>query len=60
MAVREYGCNYCRIIFNAPEADNVKDKGKVTCPSCGSTEVEKFESYADKVEFARRFVFTGG
>ncbi len=60
MSAREYGCSYCRITFTKPQPDNLKGKTDVKCPRCGSANVEKFDSLVDKLEFFRRFVFSGG
>ena len=56
MSAQEYGCNYCKITFAKPE----EDKESVKCPRCGSGNVEKFNSYADKLKFFSRFAFSGG
>jgi len=60
MTVREYGCNTCRITFRKPDADNPEDKDKAKCPRCGSSNIEKFDSPADKLRFFGSFAFSGG
>jgi DNA-directed RNA polymerase subunit RPC12/RpoP len=60
MSAPEYGCNYCRITFTKPDSDKLKGKDKVKCPRCGSGDVEKFVSPADKFRFFTRFAFGGG
>lgn len=60
MPAQEYGCNYCRITFTKPKPANLKDKTDMKCPRCGSANVEKFDNLAGKLEFFRRFEFSGG
>jgi len=60
MPAQEYGCNECRITFATPKPENLKDKENVKCPRCGSGNVEKFDSPADKVRFFTGFAFSGG
>ena len=60
MSAQEYGCNYCKITFTGLKQDNPKDKAEVKCPRCGSANLEKFNSYADKLKFFSRFAFSGG
>lgn len=60
MSALEYGCNYCRITFTKPKSNNLKDKADMKCPRCGSRNIEKFDNLADKLDFFRRFEFSGG
>jgi len=60
MTVKEYGCNNCKITFRKPEDDNTKDKDKAKCPRCSSSDIEEFDSLADKLRFFGSFAFSGG
>jgi DNA-directed RNA polymerase subunit RPC12/RpoP len=60
MQSKEYGCNNCKITFRTPETDNPKDKDNFNCPRCGSSDIEKFDSLADKLRFFGSFAFSGG
>jgi putative FmdB family regulatory protein len=60
MPAQEYGCNHCNITFEQPKSDNPKDNENLKCPGCGSSDVEKFDSLADKFKFFTRFAFSGG
>jgi putative FmdB family regulatory protein len=60
MPVKEYGCNYCNITFKESNPDKPKDKDNVKCPRCGSRDIEKLDSPADKLRFFTRFAFGGG
>ena len=60
MSAQEYGCNYCRITFTKPETDKQKDNEDIKCPRCGSGNVEKLDSYTDKLKFFSKFAFSGG
>lgn len=60
MEVQEYGCNQCRVTFKKINQDDVKDDKTVKCPSCGSGNVDKFDSPIDKLRFFTQFAFGGG
>ncbi len=60
MPAQEYGCNYCKITFKKPGPDNPKDKENIKCPRCRSSDIEKFDSLADKLRFFGSFAFSGG
>jgi len=60
MEVLEYGCNTCRSTFKKPYPDNVKKDTNVKCPRCGSPNIEKINSTADKLRFFSQFAFGGG
>jgi DNA-directed RNA polymerase subunit RPC12/RpoP len=60
MPAQEYGCTNCKITFRKPEPDNPKDKVNTKCPRCGSSDIEKFDSLADKLRFFGSFAFSGG
>jgi DNA-directed RNA polymerase subunit RPC12/RpoP len=60
MEVREYGCNDCRIIFKKSYTENVKSDKSVKCTNCGSRNVVKLDSTADKFRFFTQFAWGGG
>jgi putative FmdB family regulatory protein len=60
MEVYEYGCNECRGTFKKPYPDNVKADKNVKCPHCGSNNIEKLDSPADKLRFFTQFAWGGG
>ncbi len=60
MSAQEYGCNCCKITFMEPDPDEPKKKENIKCPRCGSGDLERFESLADKLRFFGSFAFSGG
>jgi DNA-directed RNA polymerase subunit RPC12/RpoP len=60
MEVQEYGCNQCRGTFKKINSDDLKVEKNVKCPDCGSSNIEKLDSMADKLKFFSRFAFSGG